>query len=331
MTKKETIRGVNLGGWLVIERWMTPSLFAGTDAQDEYTFMQTPGAQEKITVHRQEFITESDFRWIHDAGLDAVRIPVGYWVLDSDEPFMEAKQYLDWAFKMAETYNLLVLLDLHGAPGSQNGHDHSGQVGTPAWFTKEAYRTETITVLEALHERYHASPAYWGLELLNEPKEHDLDMLRRFHQEATEAIDGNQRMVFSDAFRPLSMDGSLSEEPRAVMDVHIYHMASRLRRILPVSLFVKLSGWWYARLLMHLSKRQPVVVGEWSVVLRGESLRRFSKGWADELMVEFGRQQIKAYDETALAWFYWSYKTESPNMWNFRHLVDEGLLVLLRK
>ncbi len=26
------IKGVNLGNWLVLEKWMSPALFAGTDA-----------------------------------------------------------------------------------------------------------------------------------------------------------------------------------------------------------------------------------------------------------------------------------------------------------
>jgi len=30
------IKGVNLGNWLVLEKWMSPALFEGTGAQDEY-------------------------------------------------------------------------------------------------------------------------------------------------------------------------------------------------------------------------------------------------------------------------------------------------------
>ena len=32
------LRGVNLGGWLVLEKWMTPSLFEGLSATDETTW-----------------------------------------------------------------------------------------------------------------------------------------------------------------------------------------------------------------------------------------------------------------------------------------------------
>ena len=30
------VKGVNLGNWLVLEKWMSPSLFEGTTAEDEY-------------------------------------------------------------------------------------------------------------------------------------------------------------------------------------------------------------------------------------------------------------------------------------------------------
>jgi glucan 1,3-beta-glucosidase len=47
-TTSDLLRGVNLGGWLILEKWMTPSVFEGTEATDEYTFAQTSGAKEKI-------------------------------------------------------------------------------------------------------------------------------------------------------------------------------------------------------------------------------------------------------------------------------------------
>ena len=32
----EKIKGVNLGNWLVLEKWMSPALFDGTTAEDEF-------------------------------------------------------------------------------------------------------------------------------------------------------------------------------------------------------------------------------------------------------------------------------------------------------
>ena len=53
-------RGVNLGGWLVLEKWITPSLYAGVQAEDEYTLCQTLGkakASERLKRHRETWIT----------------------------------------------------------------------------------------------------------------------------------------------------------------------------------------------------------------------------------------------------------------------------------
>ena len=164
------LRGVNLGGWLIVEKWMTPSLFADTDAVDEYTFMQTPGARVKLRSHQKNFIREDDFKWMANNGVQAIRIPVGYWLFDGDDPYVSCIGYLDWAFRMAAKYDLQVLVCLHGAPGSQNGHDHSGRIGKALWHQSFAYQQRTLEVLMRIATRYRAHSQFWGLELLNEPR-----------------------------------------------------------------------------------------------------------------------------------------------------------------
>lgn len=41
------MRGVNLGNWLVLEKWMNPSFFQGTDAEDETSFCINLSETEK--------------------------------------------------------------------------------------------------------------------------------------------------------------------------------------------------------------------------------------------------------------------------------------------
>lgn len=327
MTDHRCLHGVNLGGWLVLEKWMTPTLFQDTDARDEYTFMQTKAALEKITHHRQTFITEDDWRWLAGHSIDIVRIPVGYWLVRPDGPYTGGVEYLDWAFRMAEKYHIRVLIDLHGAPGSQNGNDHSGKIGDAGWFHDASARTKTVDILEILHERYKNSTQYWGLQLMNEPQTRLVQRtLRKFYHQAAQRLAGNQRIIFHDGFTPRLMSGALRHDSRAVMDIHLYHMASWIARYMPVARFVAMSNWWYSRLLRHVSKRQPVIIGEWSVVLRGESLKKYSESESMRLMRQFGRAQLAAYENYVFAWFYWSYKTESGGIWSFRSLVDDGFL-----
>src|SRR5271165_4105793 len=94
-------RGVNLGGWLALEKWITPGVYAGTPAEDEYTLCEYMGkakASERLKRHRESWITADDFGWLKTHGLNAVRIPVGYGVAEENPPFVTGWETLDWAF-----------------------------------------------------------------------------------------------------------------------------------------------------------------------------------------------------------------------------------------
>lgn len=292
--------------------------------------MKTLGAMQKLEKHRKTFIAEKDFQWLHDNGINAVRLPVGYWILEDDTPYKSGISYVDWTFHMAEKYKLDVLLDLHGAPKSQNGHDHSGRAGKAGWFQNETARRHTLNILKKLHTRYRKSPSYWGIELVNEPRAgwHN-QTLRQFYTEASRALPGSQCIVFHDGFRPRTLSGALASDPRAVMDVHLYHMASWLARYVSAEQFIKLVGWWWGRLLQHLAKRQPVIIGEWSSVLKGETLGHLSTEEASQLQYRFGARQLEIFEHASIGWFYWNYKTEDPaSLWNFKQLVDNGHLIV---
>ena len=321
------LKGVNLGGWLVLERWMTPSLFAGTEAVDEYGFMQTAGAREKLRDHQKNFIREADFKWLRDNGVQAVRIPVGYWVLDGDAPFVASIGRLDWAFVMAEKYGIEVLVCLHGAPGSQNGRDHSGRQGKAMWYKNSSYRQQTIDILEKIALRYRDHPKFWGLELLNEPRIGVFQVtLRKFYRESYRRLAAilcpSTRIVFHDAFTPRLMNAAISGSARVMMDIHWYHFTYWPHKRTPLWLYWRLI-WWHGQLVANLRHWQGVIVGEWNGVLSHERLRKYSAKERDRLQHEHLRRQLAAYSR-ADAWFYWSYKTEGDNIWNFRWVVTQG-------
>jgi glucan 1,3-beta-glucosidase len=331
MENNSSIRGVNLGGWLILEKWMTPSLFAGTDAVDEYTFMQTTGAAEKIENHRKSFITETDFKWLHENGINAVRVPIGYWIFEGDDPYIPAISYLDWAVQMAKRYKLKVLIDLHGLKGSQNGNDHSGRIGKAEWHIYSDYRQQSVEVLERLAERYYDEEAVWGLEIINEPKSGWVQWkLRNYYKQAYERLQRIARpglvIVFHDGFTPRLLSGALRSSPEhpIVMDVHWYQFGSAWHK------WEKLDRYFQrimrrTGLLRRLQRQQPIIIGEWSVVLSGEILRGRSKQDALQAFKRHGELQLEVY-ETALGWFYWTYKTEGRGIWHFRSLVEDGII-----
>lgn len=105
----DKIRGVNLGNWLVLEKWMHPALFEGTSAEDEDELCRQLPREElvkRLTAHRDSYITKEDFSYIRSCGLNTVRIPVPHFIFGDDpvycEPYVPCIEYLDRAFGWAE-------------------------------------------------------------------------------------------------------------------------------------------------------------------------------------------------------------------------------------
>lgn len=326
------IRGVNLGGWLVLEKWITPSLFAGTDAKDEWSFSQTPGAAAKLKAHRATYITDKDFAWIASVGLTSVRLPVGYWVLGDAPPFVGAVETLDNAFTLAARHNLTVLLDLHGAPGSQNGSDHSGKSGPLEWDKKPENIARTLDVLEALARRYGKRPNLMGLELLNEPSWNvPIATLQKFYQDAARRVrphvSADKFVVFHDGFRSSAWTRAMlpaAEFPNLMLDTHLYHAFGDDGK-LDIYGHVQRAAIQQKDNVIGLQSRFPTIVGEWSLAVQPNSLRDVSGFSLSVAKRSLADAQLLAY-ERCDGWYFWTYKTESVPEWSFRECVARDWL-----
>ncbi|KAF8481712.1 exo-beta-1,3-glucanase [Russula ochroleuca] len=241
------VRGVNLGGWLVLEPWITPSLFDNTGNPaivDEWTFglYQDRGAAEAtLTQHWNTWITVSDFQEIAAAGLNHVRIPIGYWAFDvaPGEPYINGQQsYLFQAIGWAQTYDLKVIIDLHGAPGSQNGFDNSGQrLSSPQWQLNQTNIDRTNAIIKQLSYQFQHSQVVSIIAVLNEPAGFDgqqiLDTTRQYWISSYGNIryptgqQANTYLLIHDAFQPLSYWNNFmprNQYTGVAMDTHIYQM-----------------------------------------------------------------------------------------------------------
>lgn len=104
---------------------------------------------------------------------------LGYWsvpITSADtnyttnvDPYIPgAWPYLMQALNWAKEYGLHVILDLHGAPGSQNGYDNSGQrTPSPAWGSDDESVPCTLDIIKFIAEKLGGLVDI--LELLNEP------------------------------------------------------------------------------------------------------------------------------------------------------------------
>ena len=216
------IRGVNLGGWLLLEPWITPVFFEDVNVGDlvdkvvdEWTYAELLDPfvyHNRMLGHWSTFVTKSHMEELVIAGISHVRcskdvfwvtltqkkflfrIPVGYWYWDVEEgepfptPNMDDNDpnsplfYLKRALQWMDELGLQALIDLHAAPGSQNGYDNSGRRGAAHWvdfsYPGNRYNLDrTVRINENIAQTMRqwvddgviSIDTLYGIGLLNEP------------------------------------------------------------------------------------------------------------------------------------------------------------------
>jgi glucan 1,3-beta-glucosidase len=94
------VRGVNLGGWMVLEPWITPSLFyqflgrtnESEIAIDTYTFCKVLGPKEankQLRRHWKTWITEDIIERLAKSGINSLRLPLGDYMYKSYGPYVD--------------------------------------------------------------------------------------------------------------------------------------------------------------------------------------------------------------------------------------------------
>ncbi|GMF24842.1 unnamed protein product [Phytophthora lilii] len=333
-------RGVNLGGWLVAEHWMTNSAafwegvedrFANSGEYTTITEASTPDAiRAKLGDHHANFISEDDIAQIAAAGLNTVRVPVGFWILgyDKHDPSNQHEwqaytrgtiAHLDQLIRCwAKDHNVAVLISLHAAKGSQNGADHSSPAspGQSFWSHYPENVANSIEVARFLADRYLHDEAFLGIGLLNEPSgTTDQQVLYQYYQDAYRAV----RSTGSDcvlSVMPMLQKQSPDEmigfmEAPAFTNVwvewHPYFIwgyehtpADQLVNVAVKQDYNARVGKWNAR-----SGHNRLFVGEWSVASAG-NLRRSNP----ELFYSFVTEQLKVHEQAEGGWTLWTWKTQ---------------------
>lgn len=350
-------RGVNLGNWLVLEKWMGKSPLAHATSEDDHGLVHEFEPDElaaALEEFRSTYVTEDDFRWMEEAGIDLVRIPVPYYLFGS-EHHAACVEHLDDAFAWAEKHHIRVLVDLHTVPYSQNGFDNGGYMGMCAWAQDQARIDATVDVLEKIAERYQGHPALWGIEPLNEPANgmmFDINMknygahypervarskvierstLLAFYDEVytrlRPILGPDVKLVFHDQFELESWDHLLPTDAyeNIVIDTHMYLNFSEQG-------FTTFDGPEYERLVARFAdrvkaaaKHHDILVGEWCLGnhsplvrdLDAEGKRAFYRVLADA--------QLDAWDQS-LGGCYWSLHVDDEGHldWDLKHCVREG-------
>ena len=133
-------KGINLGGWL----------------------SQCKPAKK----HYDTFIQEEDIAKIAEWGLDHIRVPVDYELIQEEDGtyIEEGFSYIDTCIKWCRKYHLNMVLDLH----KTKGYSFDFQENENGFFENEALQIRFVNLWKELTRRYGKLDDMLAFELLNE-------------------------------------------------------------------------------------------------------------------------------------------------------------------
>ncbi|KAK1278446.1 hypothetical protein QJS04_geneDACA014441 [Acorus gramineus] len=319
-----------------------PSVFVmrivGT-MQGEFQVTNGYGPQQAATIMRQHwasYITENDFQFISSNGLNAVRIPVGWWIASDPSPPWPyvggSLAALDNAFTWAERYGVKVIMDLHAAPGSQNGNDHSGsRDGSQDWGNSDQNIQQTVNVIDFLASRYANRQGLLAVELINEPLAPGvkLDSLIKFYGDGYNAVRRHTQsayVIMSNRLGPADpkeLFPLASNLRRTVIDVHYYNLYTSEFNNMDVQQNIDYIYNTRATQLGYITTSDSPLtfVGEWVAEwnLNGES---------DDDYRRFANAQLEVYGRASFGWAYWSIKNKNNHHWSMKWMINHGIIKL---
>lgn len=184
------LKGTNAGGYMLQEFWMCPTNYSSDNnykvncQMDIYKTLKERFGESKmrdlVNVYEDNYWTEKDFDNCESLGINCIRLPLWYMnFVDFDGNMLDnAFDRIDWFIQEAGKRGIYVIIDMHGAPGSQNGSDHSGidggnnKQGESQFFwgnNAAANQQLYYNIWAKIAEHYKDNPTVAGYDLLNEP------------------------------------------------------------------------------------------------------------------------------------------------------------------
>jgi aryl-phospho-beta-D-glucosidase BglC (GH1 family) len=233
-----TLRGVNLGGWLVEEMWMMPFVTRppegsnATEIKDHVSLWRTieqrlgPETMQRMRTRlREAWLTDADFDRLRDNHVNCVRLP---FLCDLLDPPDDLFTWLDRAIDACAKRNIYVVLDMHGAPGRQSKDHHTGECDVNRFFFDDANVRKAEQIWAQIASRYKDRPEVAGYDLLNEPMgAPDNDTLYAVQDRlyrAIRAVDEKHLIFIEDGYKGLDQmpDPRTRGWRNTVLSLHSY-------------------------------------------------------------------------------------------------------------
>jgi endoglucanase len=312
------LRGLNLGGWFVMEPWMCPADSGGLP--DTYSIIQELDSrfgvateQSLIRAYQSYWITTADLDNIAAAGFNCVRVPV-WWGnffpianATSSGWRSDAFTMLDWVVTNCAARGIYVVIDMHGVVGGQSTSDDTGQQNVNAYWTNSIDQSETAFMWAQIASHYSTNNAVAGYDLINEPDgAPDVAAVLTAYSNlynTIRAVDTNHIIIMEGTFG--NWNWSMLPDPATygwtniVYSMHEYQYGGDIAKVeggsdSQVSDFDN-----------HLSWNVPDYIGEWNDMGLGPACYDYS---------------INDYNNAGISWTMWAYKAAQgliPDGWGW--------------
>ncbi|KAI3852318.1 hypothetical protein MKX03_018963 [Papaver bracteatum] len=291
--------------------------FVGNYLQGEYQLSNAHGRKNATKV----------LTFLSQHGINTVRIPVGWWIAKDPNP---PAPYVG-------EFGLKCIIDLHAAPGSQNGKDHSSsRDGSVGWPVSENIQ-QSLDTIEFLASKYRNDSALLGIDLLSEPHSPDVPFktLQKYYNDGYNILRKHSATAYVIMCQ-LTSDNGANPDPAVlynantgkgksniVVDLHYYNLNP--------SIFNNMSLQENINYLYATRKTQikSLNVANGPLVFIGEWVNEFGRGkWSQKDYQKYGSAQLDVYGSASFGWAYWSFKNDVANNWSFKWIIDNNYLQL---
>ena len=172
------LRGFGLGGWLVPEGYMlhNQAWIAGFESPTEIEnhvidLIGVDAAENFWNLYRENYVAQADIDQIAEWGFNHIRVPFHYKQFYDSTGAETPMGYaiIDELISWCEPYNMYIILDMHCAPGGQNGGPISDSDGTARLWLEESNKELTIQIWKEIATYYSNNTLIGGYDLINEP------------------------------------------------------------------------------------------------------------------------------------------------------------------
>ncbi len=344
--------GVNFGSLFVLEKYIYGDMFIeNTDVELDAIrkCAKSKGLEwtrQKLENHWSQYCTDEDWKWLKNKGVQSIRIPIGYWMVDGGRfaqgtSFDSVKSvyknawtiFIEKYIKKAAQYHISILVDLHALENGANTGQHSGENFSEPGFWKDVKSIDhTCQLLQFLSSSIDKYDNISALQIVNEaPFDNEAKYQKKYYTRAINCIRQSNKsipIVISDGWWPQQFADWVLEKGGAnlglIIDDHVYRCFSEDDKNKSADQIISdlentvISG--------DAPQKADFIVGEYSCVLDGKTWEK-TQGNRSEKVREFGNKEVELFKKRASAGYYfWCYKFQygDGGEWGFRPMIDSG-------